>query len=95
LGDLLYVRNRHRGVFAESQRSFLTFGSDRVFLTSDMGFLGADFPVSPPTTGAAGADGVVAGVVGVLSASQPAATVAASVNARSEKGRIIETFSKI
>jgi hypothetical protein len=60
-----------------------------------MGFLGADFPVSPPTTGAAGADGVVAGVVGVLSASQPAATVAASVNARSEKGRFIETFSKM
>ncbi len=61
-----------------------------------MGFLGP-FPVLVPTTGAAGVAGV-AGVVwdvGVLSESQPAATVAAIVKARSEKGRFIETFSKL
>ena len=61
-----------------------------------MGFLGV-FPVLAPTTGAAGlaeVAGVVSGV-GVLSESQPAATVAAIVKARSEKGRFIETFSKV
>ena len=49
-----------------------------------------------PATGAAGvADGDGDVDVGVLSASQPAATVAAIVKAKSERGRFIEKFSKV